>query len=150
MQSARICTVAVGQVEDGMVNVKDALAAGMFRPTALARASLLETPPPPPRQAPPPRLRKESTAGRAVSRLQSTIGRMRDQEDGRSMAADPGAPDLNEALRAEEMALIVAEKAAREAAQARKKATERAAAEEAREREVRARRAEEMAAAEAQ
>lgn len=39
--------------------LKEALADGIFRPSARARAALLETPPPAPRQEPPPQLKKK-------------------------------------------------------------------------------------------
>lgn len=39
--------------------LKEALADGIFRPSARARAALLETPPPAPRQQPPPQIKKK-------------------------------------------------------------------------------------------
>jgi hypothetical protein len=46
-----------------------------------ARAELLETPPPPPHREPPPQLKKNSAAGIAKQRLQSTLRGMRKQQD---------------------------------------------------------------------
>jgi hypothetical protein len=45
--------------EKNKFKVKPALADSVFRPSARARAALLETPPPAPRQEPPPQLKKK-------------------------------------------------------------------------------------------